>query len=82
VTELLIEVESTSESIKSCYPIMTRINLKRKAMYSEPYKNQFLLLLKILPFLKDQNQFLIKGGTANQKTIAEYEDYSSFFKKQ
>lgn len=33
-------------------------------MYSESYKDQFFLLLKILPFLKNQDQFLIKGGTA------------------
>jgi predicted nucleotidyltransferase component of viral defense system len=33
-------------------------------MYSEAYKNQFTLLLKILPCLRDQDHFVIKGGTA------------------
>ena len=33
-------------------------------MYSEAYRNQFSLLLKILPCFGDQDQFVIKGGTA------------------
>jgi len=33
-------------------------------MYSEEYKNQLLLLLKILPCLKMQDKFVVKGGTA------------------
>ena len=33
-------------------------------MYSEYYKNQFSLLLKVLPCLKEQDSFIIKGGTA------------------
>jgi len=33
-------------------------------MYSEIYKNQLSLLLKILPYLRNQDQFIIKGGTA------------------
>ncbi|PIR10222.1 MAG: hypothetical protein COV52_09695 [Gammaproteobacteria bacterium CG11_big_fil_rev_8_21_14_0_20_46_22] len=33
-------------------------------MYSEEYKNQLSLLLKILPCLKGQDGFVVKGGTA------------------
>lgn len=33
-------------------------------MYNEEYKNQFSLLLKILPCLKGQGKFVVKGGTA------------------
>ncbi len=33
-------------------------------MYSEEYKDQFLLLLKILPCLREQDNFVVKGGTA------------------
>jgi predicted nucleotidyltransferase component of viral defense system len=33
-------------------------------MYNQEYKNQFSLLIEILPCLKEQNYFAIKGGTA------------------
>lgn len=33
-------------------------------MYNENYKNQFSLLLKTLPCIKNQDAFVIKGGTA------------------
>lgn len=33
-------------------------------MYNQEYKNQFSLLLKILPCLKGQNKLILKGGTA------------------
>lgn len=33
-------------------------------MYSDAYKNQFSLLLKILPCLKEMDDFVLKGGTA------------------
>jgi len=33
-------------------------------MYSETYKNQFSLLLRVLPCLREQDEFAVKGGTA------------------
>lgn len=33
-------------------------------MYNEVYRNQFILLLKTLPCLSEQDKFVIKGGTA------------------
>ena len=33
-------------------------------MYSDVYKNQFSLLLKVLPCLKEIDDFVLKGGTA------------------
>ena len=33
-------------------------------MYSDAYKNQFSLLLKVLPCLKEIDDFVLKGGTA------------------
>ena len=33
-------------------------------MYSDAYKNQFSLLPKVLPCLKEIDDFVLKGGTA------------------
>lgn len=37
-------------------------------MASERYEAQVRLLMRVLPLLRDQDQFALKGGTANPES--------------